>query len=914
METQEIDDVYFDIVIGETAPSITPPTPQYGTFKGYKDYQNTQIINSSGAWIRGTEYVDTDGKWIRPLGSTLNLTPIFERYKYTITHEEPDHQGKFPDGYTPPTQAEYGVEFNLPNREMVHTSYAFLGWHIQTDDYSKAQYSSSGNAWQSVVNRQHLCSNGTDLTKFKNLATSNNASIKFYPRYERLATLTVNNGNGGGRYPATTSVSVGTKATPYGMYFTGWTWTPTHVNLTFTHDTSADTTIARFIMPAWDLVMTANFKYIESTVTANLTLDGEPMHGKTVTLQLRGEDIYELEQVEDGKYTTSGVIYGDYDICVDGNPIGVNLTVDSESIDTITIDCFTVNFVAYGGTHAPATQYIIRNGYVAEPAEMVRNDDSQLYWYTDSDYTQMWTFSSSKITNTTTLYAKWELRTYIISLSQSDTYTFPSLDRDYMSSERTEMTTFVMSYSTRDTGVITIALSGANADCFELSTNNLGVIPLNGNKIFTVKPKYGLPAGTYTATVTVGMDDGLRQMEPKSFNVSFTVNTPKLAAPGNPRWALHQGSEPGTTAYCDAVRFTEHYKLQLYKVDGEDAVEVGGTPTPTAQNHDFSAIMARNGGGDYYFKVMAVGDGNTYVNSDWSEPSDTYTYTEESVILGVAEHSPYRIGYSVYFEAASKGMSIINPKLGDWRIIPRSWSVEQTDISGSWSGYPFLADFSTSGLAAGKYTLTVTFTEQRYQLNNTWLNIRNEDVSVEFEVIRAAIDRTLKVSGGTGSGTYREDSEVLVTAPLPDKNKRFMYWKDVATNKIADWLTFTLGSATSPRAVFIMPSKNLQLTAAYYSLKDESKLTLPRSMVAIAEGAFAGAAFRDVICPDGLTSISAHAFAHCNKLRSIMIPASVIRIAPSAFEGSSGFTILCTEGSYAMDYAISAGIDYQIYK
>jgi hypothetical protein len=69
------------------------------------------------------------------------------------------------------------------------------------------------------------------------------------------------------------------------------------------------------------------------------------------------------------------------------------------------------------------------------------------------------------------------------------------------------------------TGALTVALSGTNSTDFNLSTPSLTTIAAGANTTFTVTPKAGLAAGTYTATVTVSGGNGISA----TLNVSFTV-------------------------------------------------------------------------------------------------------------------------------------------------------------------------------------------------------------------------------------------------------------------------------------------------------------------------------------------------------------------------------------------------------
>jgi hypothetical protein len=75
-----------------------------------------------------------------------------------------------------------------------------------------------------------------------------------------------------------------------------------------------------------------------------------------------------------------------------------------------------------------------------------------------------------------------------------------------------------------------IAISGANPDSFELSktrlVNEYALLAVGGSATFTVKPKDGLPAGTYSAIISVygAWADWDRTIIPtSSFTVTFTV-------------------------------------------------------------------------------------------------------------------------------------------------------------------------------------------------------------------------------------------------------------------------------------------------------------------------------------------------------------------------------------------------------
>jgi hypothetical protein len=83
-----------------------------------------------------------------------------------------------------------------------------------------------------------------------------------------------------------------------------------------------------------------------------------------------------------------------------------------------------------------------------------------------------------------------------------------------------------------------VALSGLNADSFELSTATLPSFAPADTASFTVTPKTGLVPGVYTATVTITPAAGNSSPSaPVSFEVRLTVVAAAPAATAIP--ALH---------------------------------------------------------------------------------------------------------------------------------------------------------------------------------------------------------------------------------------------------------------------------------------------------------------------------------------------------------------------------------------
>ena len=150
-----------------------------------------------------------------------------------------------------------------------------------------------------------------------------------------------------------------------------------------------------------------------------------------------------------------------------------------------------------------------------------------------------------------------------IELDTTGTYTFPEATVGYSDLAAKEVK--ITSTGTAATGELVIDLSGTNEDSFKLNKTKIESIAVGESDTFTVTPKTGLAAGTYTAKVTVS--DG--NLIFGSFDVSFTVN--KASSGGGshsssiqkPTIIAGEGSETSLSILGTnlTIKMTEGYEL-----------------------------------------------------------------------------------------------------------------------------------------------------------------------------------------------------------------------------------------------------------------------------------------------------------------------------------------------------------------
>ena len=202
---------------------------------------------------------------------------------------------------------------------------------------------------------------------------------------------------------------------------------------------------------------------------------------------------------------------------------------------------YTVTLNANDGVCGTASLTTNENGKLASLPTASRENYTFDGWYTAAEGGAQVTTDTVFNANTT-IYAHWTSNggdaalTYSISLDVSGTHTFAPADVGY--GAQTSKTVTVSNTGTGATGPLTVALSGTNADAFTVSKSSISSIDPSGTDSFTVVPNSGLPAGTYTATVTV---DGA-SVDAKTFVVSFTVSASAAVVPENYVFNIAEGT------------------------------------------------------------------------------------------------------------------------------------------------------------------------------------------------------------------------------------------------------------------------------------------------------------------------------------------------------------------------------------
>jgi len=166
---------------------------------------------------------------------------------------------------------------------------------------------------------------------------------------------------------------------------------------------------------------------------------------------------------------------------------------------------------------------------------------------------------------------------YGITLSETSIYSFTSAIQGYGTQDA--LTVTVTNTGNQATGALAVALSGANAGSFTLSTSSVGSISIGGTSTFTVRPNNSLLKGEYSATVTVSGGNGISA----GFPIAFTVLDPGAAnfSVTDNEKTYSGGSQSATVGYAHGITEAQAGTITVFYTGTFGTAYAKSTTAPT---------------------------------------------------------------------------------------------------------------------------------------------------------------------------------------------------------------------------------------------------------------------------------------------------------------------------------------------
>ncbi len=182
----------------------------------------------------------------------------------------------------------------------------------------------------------------------------------------------------------------------------------------------------------------------------------------------------------------------------------------------------------------------------------------------------------------------------VYSISAIGNQTLTALTQGYVSGTQDSKSITILNTGNVGLNNLSVMVSGTNANDFMMTQLDSNSLTSGASTSFDIHARDGLPAGTYTATVTVAAD----QMTPVTFTVTQSVNLPN--APANPQNLVAVGADRQVNLNWNTVTGATYYNLYIATASGQ--YNESEAVTVTSATYSVQNLI---NGTTYYFTVKA---------------------------------------------------------------------------------------------------------------------------------------------------------------------------------------------------------------------------------------------------------------------------------------------------------------------
>lgn len=290
-----------------------------------------------------------------------------------------------------------------------------------------------------------------------------------------------------------------------------------------------------------------------------------------------------------------------------------------------------------------------------------------------------------------------------------------------------------------NTGNTKIVLKQPSSNAYTIGTLSATELEAGDNATFSVQPVSGLSQGEYLEDIVIANDANVEAY----VNVHFSVTKKKTdnGKKANNLTGIKKPSDikdlpNGTQKTQKALKLPGTVKITTTKGEQKASVKwdvKGSSYDPSSaerQIFNVKGTVILPEGVKNPNKISTVIAVSITVNGYQS----TEAAASDNKITGIDSNGKYDTNTKITFTAAGAGMDNTNPRKGDTRYQPKSWKITETH---TWDGEPYTATFRVS--KPGKYTLKVTFGQQKYD-GSSWKDTGTQSEStVTFTVSQAAV-------------------------------------------------------------------------------------------------------------------------------------------------------------------------------
>lgn len=290
-----------------------------------------------------------------------------------------------------------------------------------------------------------------------------------------------------------------------------------------------------------------------------------------------------------------------------------------------------------------------------------------------------------------------------------------------------------------NTGNTKIVLKQPSSNAYTIGTLSATELEAGDNATFSVQPVSGLSQGEYLEDIVIANDANVEAY----VNVHFSVTKKKTdnGKKANNLTGIKKPSDikdlpNGTQKTQKALKLPGTVKITTTKGEQKASVKwdvKGSSYDPSSaerQIFNVKGTVILPEGVKNPNKISTVIAVSITVNGY----QGTEAAASDNKITGIDSNGKYDTNTKITFTASGAGMDNTNPRKGDTRYQPKNWKITETR---TWDGEPYTATFRVS--KPGKYTLKVTFGQQKYD-GSSWKDTGTQSEStVTFTVSQAAV-------------------------------------------------------------------------------------------------------------------------------------------------------------------------------
>ena len=290
-----------------------------------------------------------------------------------------------------------------------------------------------------------------------------------------------------------------------------------------------------------------------------------------------------------------------------------------------------------------------------------------------------------------------------------------------------------------NTGNTKIVLKQPSSNAYTIGTLSATELEAGDNATFSVQPVSGLSQGEYLEDIVIANDANVEAY----VNVHFSVTKKKTdnGKKANNLTGIKKPSDikdlpNGTQKTQKALKLPGTVKITTTKGEQKASVKwdvKGSSYDPSSaerQIFNVKGTVILPEGVKNPNKISTVIAVSITVNGY----QGTEAAASDNKITGIDSNGKYDTNTKITFTAAGAGMDNTNPRKGDTRYQPKSWKITETR---TWDGEPYTATFRVS--KPGKYTLKVTFGQQKYDGSSRKDTGTQSESTVTFTVSQAAV-------------------------------------------------------------------------------------------------------------------------------------------------------------------------------